>query len=210
MASAESGRLNAVLLALAGLTGSTFNALRQRLRGYYKDATFDATAGFAPLLRWATAGFAGRRLVLALDPTNLGDRFTVLTISVVFRSCAVPVAWAVVRGDQKGSWNGHWARLLKKLRPAWGDDWTVLVLTDRGLEPKALFDAIVGAGCHPLMRAKKAGHFRPAGWRKGWPMARFAEADGAAWSAAGWRGRRGRSSTAPCWPAGTPATRRRG
>lgn len=185
MAWAKSGCLNAVLLALAGLTGSRFDALRQRLRGFYKGAAFDVTTGFAPLLRWATAGFTDRRLVLALDPTNLGNRFTVLTVSVVFRGCAVPVAWAVLRGDQTGSWNDHWGRLLEALRPAWGDGWTVLVLTDRGLESKALFEAIVAAGCHPLMRAKKAGHFRPAGWRKGWPMGRFAEADGSAWSGRG-------------------------
>ena len=184
MAAAKSGRLNAVLLALAGLTGSAFNALRQRLRGFYKDADFDVTVCFAPLLRWATAG-ADRRVVLALDPTNLGDRFTVLTVSVVFRSCAVPVAWAVLRGDRTGSWNAHWGRLLKKLRPAFGEGWTVLALTDRGLESKTLFDAIVAAGCHPLMRVKKAGHFRPAGWHKGWPMGRFAESAGSAWSGRG-------------------------
>src|SRR5205823_1143985 len=86
-----------------------------------------------PLLRWATAGFVDRRLALAIDPTNLGDRFTVLTVSVVFRGCAVPVAWQVQRGDAKGSWNDHWERLLGLLRQALGEGWQVLVLSDRGL-----------------------------------------------------------------------------
>ena len=42
------------------------------------------------------------------------------------------------------------------------------------------------------MRAKKAGHFRPVGWRKGWPMGRFAEAAGSA-----------RSGRGVAWPTGS-------
>src|SRR5690242_9145423 len=83
-------------LRLAVALGGTFNALRQRLRRLYRpqadarghDRSFDPAACFGPLVRWATAGFTDRRLALAIDPTNLGARFTVLTVSVVFRGCA--------------------------------------------------------------------------------------------------------------------------
>jgi hypothetical protein len=171
---AQSALLNRVVLRLAVALRTPFHTLRQRLRKGYRcpvhadgpEDTFDYTACFTPLLEWATAGFTDRRLALAVDPTNLGDCFTLLTVSVVFRSCAVPVAWQVQRGDAAGSWNEHWKRLLGLLRAALGEDWQVLVLSDRGLQSKALFETITSLGWHPLMRVKKGGHFRPDGWSK--------------------------------------------
>jgi hypothetical protein len=40
-------------------------------------------------------------LALALDATNLKDVFVVLTVSVVYRGCAFPGAWAVLKGSKK-------------------------------------------------------------------------------------------------------------
>lgn len=53
---------------------------------------------FAPLLRWIVTCWAPgeQRLALALDASTLSDRFTVLCISVVYRGCALPVAWCIV------------------------------------------------------------------------------------------------------------------
>ena len=42
------------------------------------------------------------------------------------------------------------------------------------MESPALFREIVRLGWHPLMRAKASGHFRPAGWHRGWRMDGFA------------------------------------
>jgi hypothetical protein len=193
IALAQCALLNRVALRLAVALGSSFNALRQRLRKLYRprvdpdgaDRSFDCAACFGALLRWATAGFTDRRLALAIDPTHLGDRFTILTVSVVFRGCAVPVAWQVQRGDARGSWNDHWKRLLGLLRPALGEGWQVLVLTDRGLESKDLFEAITGSGWHPLMRVKQGGHFRPEGWAKGWALGQFVTRPGGRWRGRG-------------------------
>jgi hypothetical protein len=193
MVLAQSALLNRVVLCLAVALGTAFNTLRQRLRKLYqpevaadgKDGSFDYTTCFAPLLRWATAGFTERRLALAIDPTNLGDRFTILTISVVFRSCAVPVAWQVRRGDTPGSWNDQWQRLLGLLHAALGDGWQVLVLSDRGLQSKELFETMTAQGWHPLMRVKKGGHFRPDGWTKGMALSQFVTQPGGRWRGRG-------------------------
>jgi hypothetical protein len=190
---AQCALLNRVVLRLAVALRTPFNTLRQRLRNGYRppangagpEGTFDYTACFPPLLRWATAGFTDRRLALAIDPTNLGARFTILTVSVVFRSCAVPVAWQVQRGGATGSWNDQWKRLLGLLRAVLGDGWQVLVLSDRGLQSKELFEAITGLGWHPLMRAKKGGHFRPDGWAKGLALGRFVARRGGRWRGRG-------------------------
>jgi len=190
---AQSALLNHVVLRLAVAVGQSFNTVRQRLRKLYRpqqdqdgqDCSFEFTACFGPLLRWATDGFTDRRLALAIDPTNLGDRFTILTVSVVFRCSAVPVAWHVQLADAKGSWNEQWKRLLGLLRAALGDDWEVLVLSDRGLESKDLFEAITQLGWHPFMRVKKAGHFRPEGWMKGQAMNQFTPRVGSRWRGRG-------------------------
>ena len=38
---------------------------------------------------------------LALDATTLGQRFTVLCVSVLVRGCAIPVAWKVLAYNQR-------------------------------------------------------------------------------------------------------------
>jgi hypothetical protein len=186
--------LTSVVEYLAAVLAAGAWALEQRLREFYRPASaqkgsarseFDHTLCFGPLVRWAASGHKERRLVLALDPTCLTDRFRVLCASVLYRGCGLPVAWAVQRAEDKGSWNGIWLELMGRLKSALGEGWTVLVLTDRGLESQALFRAIVSLGWHPLMRAKAGGKFRPEGWRKGHGMARFAPAVGRRFAAAG-------------------------
>ena len=40
-------------------------------------------------------------LAIALDATTLGQRFVVLAVSVVYRGCAVPVAWKILQATEK-------------------------------------------------------------------------------------------------------------
>src|SRR5262249_2916454 len=107
---------------------------------------------------------------LAIDVTNPGERFHVLAVSVVVKGVGIPVAWKVLPGGIKEPWNPHWDSLLRRLKPAVPDGWTVIVLSDRGLESPWLFAAIKALGWHPLMRAKKGGKFRPAGWQRFYQM----------------------------------------
>lgn len=186
--------LTTVAAYLGTALGVPVHALTQRLREFYCPAAaqrgaartaFDHTLCFGPLVRWAASGHPNRRLVIALDPTLLRDRLRVLCAAVVYHGTALPVAWAVQTGPEKGSWNDLWVTLLGRLRRELGGDWTVLVLTDRGLESPTLFRAITALGWHPLMRVKAAGHFRPAGWHKGYAMGRFAPSVGRRWTGTG-------------------------
>jgi hypothetical protein len=90
-------------------------------------------ACFIPLLRWVLHRWQGTQLALALDATTLGMRFTVLAISVVYRGCAIPVAWTILPAHTTHAWRREWLRLLRQLRPAIPREWTVIVLADRGL-----------------------------------------------------------------------------
>jgi hypothetical protein len=180
MALTRRAGLDTVTTFLAPLLGLGLNTVRQRLREFYQEAQakagacrgikrrdFDVTDCFAPLLAWVLSFWSHRRLALALDATNLADRFHVLCVSVLFGGIGIPVAWKILPGGQKDPWHPHWCDLLGALRAAVGDGWQVVVLSDRGLESTRLFEAVVGLGWHPLMRVKAGGKFRPAGW-VGW------------------------------------------
>ncbi len=152
--------------------GDGYHALRQRLREWCYDAAdkrglgrqeIDVTVCFAPLLAWVMRLWTGTQVTLALDATSLSDRFVVLTISVVYRGCAIPVAWKVLAAQDTHAWRPEWLRLLRLLRPAIPADCTVIVLADRGLYARWLFGRIVRLGWHPFLRINTAATFRPAG-----------------------------------------------
>jgi hypothetical protein len=85
----------------------------------------------------------------------------------------------------KDPWNPHWQALLGQLKPAVPCDWTVIVLSDRGLESAWLFGVITALGWHPLMRAKKGGKFRPKGWQRFYLMGQLVRQVGGSFAAEG-------------------------
>jgi hypothetical protein len=170
---ARSCSLTAVAWAWVPISREKFYTVRERLRDLYREA--DAKAGaqrseldlstcWAPWLRWVLDGWHGQQLAVALDATTLGQRFTVLAISVLYRGCAVPVAWKIVRATEPHPWEPEWQALLRQFQEVVPADWTVIVLADRGLYAKWLFTAITALGWHPLLRINLQGHFRPVGW----------------------------------------------
>ena len=160
MVLARSCGLSQVSVLLAMLLGQPEETLRQRLREWYYHSedkvgkqrrTLEVEACFAPLLRWVLAWWPEQQheLALALDATTLGQRFTVLCVSVLVRGCAIPVAWKVLAYNQEGSWQPYWQALLAHLDGVIPADWMVLVLADRGLYAPWLSRQIVAQGWHP-------------------------------------------------------------
>jgi hypothetical protein len=159
---------------LAQLLDQKEGTVFQRLREWYLDAAhkrgdqrcdLEVTRCFGPLLRWIVLRWAReeRRLALALEASTLADRWTVLSISVLIRGCAIPVAWKVLRAHAKGSWRPYWEGLLERLQGSVPVDWQVLVLADRGLYAKWLYAAIVACGWHPFLRVNLAVKARTRG-----------------------------------------------
>jgi DDE family transposase len=163
---------------LSELLGQAMNTLRQKYRELYyeKEAKAGVKQGrckrreivveelFADLLRGVLRGWQGpKTLVLALDASALTDRFTVLSISVVYRGCGIRVAWTMQQGEQEGEWRPHWERMLTRLSEAVPAEWKVVVMADRGLYAPWLFRAIQAKGWHPFLRVKKALSLRAEG-----------------------------------------------
>src|SRR5260370_15576880 len=113
MVLARSCALPAIALLLAKLLGQKLNTARQRLREFYQEAEakkgdrrqhLEVTTCFAPLLRWLLRDWPNRQVAIALDASTLGRRFVVLCICVVYRGCAIPVAWKIRHATAAGSW----------------------------------------------------------------------------------------------------------
>jgi hypothetical protein len=194
MVLARSCALTAVSAFLAEGLKQKDNTVRQRLREWCYEAP--AKRGkkrqevrvetcFAPLLAWVLSWWTGTQLALALDATTLGDRFVVLAISVLYRGCAIPVAWVVLEGGKKHAWRREWLRRLRQLRPAVPRGWTVLVLADRGLYARWLFRRMVRLGWHPFLRINNGGTFRPEGSSLSRPLMSLVPEVGRQWSGRG-------------------------
>ena len=183
MVLAQASGLTAVALYLATGLKKKENTVRQQLREFYQEA--EAKRGtqrqelavetcFADLWGGVLARWEGTRLALALDATSLGQRCTVLVVSVVSRGCAIPVAWQVLPRLKKAAWQPPWLRLLRQVRRAVPTPWTVVVRADRGLYAKWLFRRIRRLKWHPLLRVKKGGTFCPDGETQYRSLASFA------------------------------------
>ena len=126
----------------------------------------DLSLCFAPLLRWVLVWWRSDRLALAIDPTLKGTDTTAIVISVVYRSCAIPVAWRILRANKPGAWMDPIVELLQALAPAVPQDMSVIVLCDRGLTSPKLWRQICAQGWHPYIRYPKKVTFCVDGGRR--------------------------------------------
>ncbi len=170
MVLARSCALSAVSEVLAQGLARKANTVRQQLREWCYEAkakrggprqALAVATCFAPLLGWVLSWWEGNQLALAVDATTLGQRFVVLVVSVVYRGCAIPVAWTVLPATEKHAWRGEWLRMLRQVRAAVPRRFFVIVLADRGLYARWLFERLVRLGWHPLLRINTGGTFRP-------------------------------------------------
>lgn len=163
---AESSGLCRVAFSLSQWLNDGYHAVRERLRDFYcgkqdksgrKRRELDVEACFPSLLAWVLRRWQSQQLAIAMDATTLGQRFTVLAISVVIAGSAIPVAWKILRADAKGSWKTHWLRLLRNFKGCVPPEMTVIVLADRGLYARWLFQCITELGWHPYLRVNASG-----------------------------------------------------
>jgi Transposase DDE domain len=186
--------LNSVAAMLVRFLGVGYLTIRSRLQEFYQPASaksgtqrreLDVTTCFAPLLAWVLKGWPSNRLALALDATSLGDRFTALSISVVSRGSACPVAWKIMQANVQHAWKPEWIALLRLVHPLVPARWTVIVMTDRGLYARWLYQEIVALGWHPLMRITRLSKFRQSGSRSSLPVTAFVPKAGQRWQGRG-------------------------
>jgi hypothetical protein len=116
----------------------------------------------APLLKWILSLWQSEEkwLPLAIDATNIGQNFTVLSLHILYQGCGIPVAWKIVKGTEKGSWKPHWLHIFHYVKDVVPDYWQVIVLADRGLYGDWLFEAICSLNWHPFLRINHQGNYQ--------------------------------------------------
>jgi len=186
--------LSAATVMLSALLKQPENTVRQRLREWYWDAADKKGAkrqelkveeSFGPLLSWLISKWQGEQLALALDATLLADRLAVLAVSVLYRGCAIPVAWTVLVANKEHPWRKEWLRMLRLLHGTVPDHMRVIVLSDRGISRPWLFRRICRLGWHPLLRITLCGTFRPENQATFQPLGSFVSQAGYCWQGTG-------------------------
>jgi len=215
MVLARSCALTAVSAFLATWLQRQEPTVRQQLREFCSEATAKRGATrcalavepcLVPLLAGVVDPWEGPQLALALEATTLGTRLTVLALSVVYRGCAIPVAWTVLAAMAKHAWRREWLRMLRQVRRAIPRAWTVLVLADRGLYARWLCRRLTRLGWHPLLRINTGGTFRPTGQVRGVPLKTLVPEPGTMWQGTGiafkGRNRQLHCTLLACWEPG--------
>jgi hypothetical protein len=194
MVLARSCALTAVSAFLAPWLGRKEQTVRQQWRELCSEATAKRGTArcalavapcFVPLLAWVVGQWEGTQLALALDATTLGTRLTVLALSVVYRGCAIPVAWVVLPATATPAWRREWLRMLRHVHRAVPRSWTVIVLADRGLSARWLFRRIPRLGWPPFVRINTGGTFRPTGQVRGVALKTLVPEPGTTWQGTG-------------------------
>jgi len=182
----------AVLAVLAPY--GRWHTLRDRLREWLYDGKeraapcrtqLEVHTCFAPLVRWLLSRWHSEELTLAMDVTYRRGDLTVLTLSVLYRGSAIPVAWHMTRGNEPGAWTPHFCTLLTTLAPAVDRRVHVLVLADAGLRMREVWTCIRELGWHLLVRQRSDLTFKPAGSRARIPARSLVRGPGHAWVGAG-------------------------
>lgn len=190
---AKSCGLSSVVAELSKLIEDQPSNVRQRLREWCWEAEDKAgkhrqalVVGecFAPLLGWVLSWWDPQehRLALALDATTLGQRYVVLALSVLYRGCAIPIAWKIFAFDQQSEWKPEWLALLAHFEKVVPPDWLVIVLADRGLYADWLFAGIQKLGWHPFLRINANGKYRAEGDSQFLPLTQLAQRVGCTWT----------------------------
>ena len=173
MVMTQSSSLTRVSNLIAKVNQEKENTVRQRLKEWYKAGEAKEKIGnkrtslevkecFSSLLTWVVNLLPplNKELPIAIDATNIGQNFTVLSINVLYRRSAIPIAWKVIKGTEKGSWKPYWQELFQALKSIVPTDWKVIVSADRGLYASWLYEQIVQLNWHPFLRINHQGQYR--------------------------------------------------
>jgi len=193
MVMTKSSSLTQVSNFIAKINGEKPNTVRQRLKEWYQEAeaktgnkrcTLDVSSCFAPLMRWVISLLPRNieQIALALDATNISDKFVVLSLNILLAGCGIPMAWCVVKASAPGSWKPHWQKLIKQLQDAIPSRFEVIVTADRGLYAPWLYQLIVEAGWHPFLRINHQGTYRIPPHHTWHPLAEVVHTPGLFWS----------------------------
>jgi len=130
------------LASHAPIRGRKNESLITRYRRFVKHKDITAEAIWLPFARPLLAGLAQLPLTILLDGTTAGRGCVVLMASLVYRGCAIPVLWTVVKGKKGHLPEQEHCALIRRLQELVPPDATVTLLGDGEFDGIELQSAI--------------------------------------------------------------------
>lgn len=104
----------------------------RQLSRWLHNPKVDVSLIYEPLIRKALSNWAGERLKLALDTSQLWEKFTIIRLSLIYRGRAIPVVWTVVASASASVAYETYEVLLLLANDLLPENCDVLFLADRG------------------------------------------------------------------------------
>lgn len=133
---------------------ATASSRWRRLWRFLNNPHLDVAQYYAPFIRAAVAGWAGRHALVAIDTTSLQDRRIICRVSLVYRGRAVPLAWQAYTSRSHSLPFDAYVDLLERARRLLPPDCQVTLLGDRGFGGVRLMTWCRRVGWHFALRLK--------------------------------------------------------
>ncbi len=161
------------------------DTVQRRLERFVDNARLNWQSCCIAWSRWVLSRYSGKRLIVLVDETKLGQHLSVMMVGLAYRSCCVPLAWWAY--DPKVWPMGQVAliaTLLRWVAQALPMGSIPLVQADRGIGTSPeLVRVIEKMGWYYLFRVQKSVVMRHKGQER--PLKHLVNAPGQAWCGTG-------------------------
>jgi len=136
--------------------GETQQASRERrFSRWLHNPNIDALGLYAKLFRYALRGLVDSEIFLALDTSQLFDRFVLIRVALIYRGRSIPVAWSVVSGESSTLELEKYWYVLWRAETILFEYKRCVLLADRGFVDQKLFAFVRDLGWHMRIRVKE-------------------------------------------------------
>ena len=109
---------------------------------------------YATLFKYALRDLVGADIYLALDTSQLFDRFILIRLALIYRGRAIPVYWSVIAGEGSTiEYDKYWC-VLWRAQTILFEYRRCTLLADRGFVDQKLFALLRDLGWHWRIRLK--------------------------------------------------------
>lgn len=111
---------------------------------------------YRPLIEKVLHKWAGETIYLALDTSQLWNRFVIIRLALVYRGRALPVGWIVCASQSATVSVALYQRMLADVAAVIPKDSHVILLADRGFADVKLMKIVCQLGWHFRIRIKQS------------------------------------------------------
>lgn len=137
--------------------GGTKAASKQRqLARWLHNGHIQPLSVYRPFVAQALSDWSGETLYLALDTSQLWQRFVIVRLALVYRGRALPLGWTVLASGSATVALGGYATMLQTVADLIPPSSSVILLADRGFMDVQLLRLARNLGWHFRLRLKSS------------------------------------------------------